>query len=317
VVRVEDARDLTAPAHRPRLASPSRGARVAALLVVVAVASSLSTRADPGWLGVTVADAPADGGPGARLGVVALGSPAEHVGLADGDVVRRADAQPIRRAADLVRTVRRRPPGTRVSLAIDRGGARFDVAVALTARPAGYARLFEYERDAWQEPERVLDAMAIGAGAIVVDLGAGGGYFTERLAARVGKSGQVIAVDVDADALRSLARRFPPDDFPHVRVHRGGTTDPQLSSSTSADAALLVDTYHELVDAPRTLHALSLALRPEGRLVVVDRAADDWRPEAHAIPEARVREQAAAAGYREIMRVDLQRQFMLVLTPDR
>ncbi len=284
---------------------------VAAALVVLAL-TSVGSLADPGWLGVAVSDAPPEVGPAARLGVIARDSPAADAGLRDGDLVRDADRQPIRRASDLVRAVRRRRPGVTVRLAVERDGAALTVEPALVARPAGYQRRFEYERDGWQQPERILDAMAITAGGTAVDLGAGGGYFTDRLAARVGRDGLVIAVDIDTGALRALARRFPPALYPQVRVRHGTVTDPGLRP-TSVDAVLLVDAYHELGDPAATLAAVRRALRPGGRLVIVDRPAAEWHPEAHAIPESRVRAAVAAAGFRQIERADLPRQFLLVL----
>ncbi len=304
--------DAAPPAERRtphRAGAASR--TVAALLVLATLAAYLASAHEEGWLGVVVSTAPPESGPAARLGTIARESPAERADLREGDLVRRSGVQPMRSARDLIRAVRRRTPGTVLPLVIERGGTRFPVDVALAARPAGFARLFEYERDEWQEPARVLDALAVADGATVVDLGAGGGYFTERLAERVGRAGRVIAVDIDTDALRALARRFPAPEYPHVQVQRGSAADPGLDA-TSADAVLLVDAYHELADPAAMLARLRRALRPGGRLVVVDRPAAEWHPEQHAIPESRVREQVTTAGFRERARFELKRQFVLV-----
>lgn len=292
------------------------GHLVAALLLVVALTSHAVSRADPGWLGVAVSTAPAEFGPAARLGVIAHDSPAERAGLREGDLVRRAGTWRIRRAADLIRAVQRSAPGATLSLALERDGTGSTIDVVLAERPAGFARLFEYERDAWQEPDRVLDALDVRSAGAVVDLGAGGGYFSERLAERVGREGHVVAVDIDADALAALARRFPRADFPQVLVQAGTATDPGLAAA-SADAVLIVDAYHEFPDPGAMLGAIGRALRPSGRLVIVDRPAAEWHPEAHAIPEERVREQVAAAGFRELDGFALPRQFVLVFTPQR
>jgi SAM-dependent methyltransferase len=106
----------------------------------------------------------------------------------------------------------------------------------------------------------------------------------------------VIAIDVDPDAVRQLAMRFPTRQFPAVTVRAGTADDPGLAAGT-IDAALLVDVYHELHDAAKMLAAIRRALRPGGHLVVVDRAASEYDPRQHAIPEARVTAEAAAAGF--------------------
>ena len=311
---------MTETAPAPKTSAAPRGDALwqaaAALGVVATLVSSLLVPREEGWLGVAVSTAPPESGPAAVIGTIAHDSPAERAGLQSGDLVRRSGVQPMRRARDLIRAVRRRAPGAVLPLVVERGGTRVTIDTTLAARPPGYARLFEYERDEWQEPARVLDALGIDAGGAVVDLGAGGGYFTERLAERVGADGRVIAVDIDADALRALAFRFPPSRYPQVRVERGSAAAAGVEPA-SADAVLLVDAYHELVDPAAMLASLRTALRPGGRLVVVDRPATEWHPEEHAIPEARVREQVTAAGFVERTRFDLKRQFVLVFDRDR
>jgi len=97
-----------------------------------------------------------------------------------------------------------------------------------------------------------------------------------------------------------------------VTVHRGRPTDPDLAPG-SLDAALLVDAFHELQAPDAMLAALRRALRPRGRLVVVDRPAPEYVPGTHAIPEARVVALAEAAGFHLRERSDLPRQFALAL----
>src|SRR6185295_17005467 len=105
-------------------------------------------------------------------------------------------------------------------------------AVHVAARPPDLARRLEADRDSWQKPERVLDLLALATGSAVADVGAGGGYFTERLAERVGRDGRVIAIDIDPDAFRQLTTRFPPRRFPAVTVHAGTADDPRLGVGT-------------------------------------------------------------------------------------
>ena len=281
-------------------------------MTVLVVAWGLRPAPEPGWLGVTLDKVTHEGRPAARLAKILGESPALQIGLVAGDLVLGACGRRVGPPRDLVGIVRSSAPGTRCTLTIERAGARQSLQVTLAARPPDLYELLERDRDPWQEPARVLDLLAVVAGGAVADLGAGSGYFTERLAARVGDAGRVVAVDVDEDALALLRTRFPRHRFPQVEIHRGTATDPDLAPG-SLDAVLLVDTYHELTDPGAILHAIRLALRPHGRLVIVDRNAAEYRPDTHTIPEARVVEQVEAAGFARVERHDLQRQFALVL----
>lgn len=300
--------DLTA-ARGPRSAF---GRAVAAALVVTGLAAWAARPApEQGWLGVTLGDATGEHGPAARLEAIVPESPAVHIGLAAGDLVRTAGRRRIGSARDLARAVRRRAPGTLLPLTVERGGVPLALAAPLAARPPDVYRLLEVDRDPWQEPERILDLLGARAGAAVADLGAGGGYFAERLAARVGPAGRVVAIDVDEDALAQLRTRFPPARFPQVAIRRGTARDPGIEPD-SLDAVLMVDTYHELTEPAAILAAVRRSLRSGGRLVVVDRPAAEYRTAAHAISESRVVEQAGAAGFHQRERHDLARQFALV-----
>ena len=119
----------------------------------------------------------------------------------------------------------------------------------------------------------------------------------------------MLAIDIDPDALTQLTTRFA--HAPNVEVRRGLANDPRLDADT-LDGVLLVDAFHELTDPAATLAAVRRALHPGGRLVIVDRAAAEFVPGTHAIPEARVVREAEAAGFHLRERADLQRQFALV-----
>ena len=293
-----------------RRQAPPRAAQALALLLVVAGVATATRPTRAGWLGVTLAEDRAHGDAAVRIETVLADSPAAAAGLASGDLVHAVGTRTVHLPRELSAAVRRTAPGATLVLRIERDGAARDVPVGVAARPQDLYRLLETDRDAWQEPVRVLALLDVAPGRTLADVGAGGGYFTERLAAAVGASGRVIAVDIDSDALAQLTTRFA--HAPNVDVRRGLANDPRLEPDT-LDAVLLVDTFHELADAAATLAAVRRALHKGGRLVIVDRAAPEYVAGAHAIPEARVLAEAEAAGFRLRERTDLRRQFALVL----
>lgn len=298
---------MTDPGRRRGATAPGV---LALALLSAALLGGVLRETPRGWLGVTLGDDRAAGGSAARIERVLPDSPAAHAGLLTGDVVRRAGSRTIRGARDLTETVRRTAPESRMTLDLERGGAPVEVVATIGARPPDVYNLLEADRDPWQEPARVLALLDIGPGSTVADVGAGSGYFTERLAALVSPTGRVIAVDIDPDALRQLASRFRSTSA--VAVQRGGASDPGCPPA-SLDAVLMVDAFHEVQAPEAMLAALRRDLRPGGRLVVVDRPAKEWAAGSHTIPEERVVAQAQAEGFHLRERTDLPRQFAVVL----
>jgi len=140
----------------------------------------------------------------------------------------------------------------------------------------------EAERERWQRVPDVLAALGVGPGAQVADIGAGGGFFTARLARAVGAGGRVFAVDVDAGVVRRLEARAARDGWSNVDIVHSRPDDPRLADGV-LDAALIVNTYHEFTAVSAMLRGLARALKPGGRLVIVDQA-----------PRRRLREQRPA-----------------------
>ncbi len=140
------------------------------------------------------------------------------------------------------------------------------------------------ERQETELPERVLDALAIEPGSTVADIGAGTGYFTLRMARRVGPGGKVIAVEIQQEMLQLLRERLEKDDVHNVTAVLGSPTDPRLPED-SVSLALLVDVYHELSHPAETVAAIGKSLasakngRRPGRLVLVE-----YRGEDPAVP---------------------------------
>ena len=154
---------------------------------------------------------------------------------------------------------------------------------AQTAQASGRRRLFPPQdlgllsapdRDDWSKPDLIMDALAIADGAVVADLGAGGGWFSIRLARRVGPNGVVYAQDIQPQMIEAINRRVQQEALTNVRTVLGTPTDPRLPGGL--DAVLIVDAYREMDDPLRPdsiqglLRAIARALKPQGRLGIVD-----------------------------------------------
>jgi ubiquinone/menaquinone biosynthesis C-methylase UbiE len=171
------------------------------------------------------------------------------------------------------------------------------------------------DRDAWQKPELVMDALAIGERSAVADVGAGGGWFTVRLARRVGPNGVVYAQDVQQQMLDSIKRRVAREGFENVFYIRGERRDPKLPRA-ALDAVLMVDTYHEFENPVALLRGVGAALKPGGRVGIVDFRSDGGGPGpefSERVKEEKVVEQAAEAGLRLLGRETfLEFQYFLI-----
>lgn len=128
----------------------------------------------------------------------------------------------------------------------------------------------EAERDNWQRPQEVIQALDLKPGNVVVDLGCGSGYFTLKLSASVGRSGRVVAEDIRRLPLAFLWIRTFQRGQHNVRIVLGGPGDPHLSGQ-SVNSVLIANTYHEFTDPLSILSHLFQSLISGGRLVVVDR----------------------------------------------
>jgi arsenite methyltransferase len=129
------------------------------------------------------------------------------------------------------------------------------------------AELEDPGRDAWQQPDRVVAALALRPGMAVADVGAGTGYFTRRFASAVAPGGRVLALDTEDGMLAELRRRAP--DTPGIETRRVPPDHPGLAPA-SVDLVFICNTGHHLPDRVRYYGRLREALRPGGRLVLVD-----------------------------------------------
>lgn len=130
------------------------------------------------------------------------------------------------------------------------------------------------ERDKWQKPERIMEAMNIGKGDVVADIGSHEGYMSVRLAQFVGEDGSVFSVDVNQSRLDQLKQHLVDRDLANVKLVKGDYDDPRLPQNTF-DAILILDTYHEMEDNMEILAHCKTALKPTGRLVIIEPIADE------------------------------------------
>lgn len=127
----------------------------------------------------------------------------------------------------------------------------------------------ETARDNRGEAQAVMDLAEIEPGMTVADVGAGEGYYTIRLAERVGKKGRVLAQDIDAGALDRLANRVEKERLDNVSIKPGAADDPRLPEH-SFDRVFLVHMYHEVQEPYAFLYRLWPALNKDGQVIVVD-----------------------------------------------
>ena len=190
-----------------------------------------------------------------------------------------------------------------------------EIAPVMGMGGAGW--LVRAERESEEAPDRALDAIGIKRGDVVADIGAGVGYFSWRMAERVGPSGKVYANDIQPAMLEQLKKNIAARGLTNVMPVLGAEDDPKLPVG-ALDLALLVDVYHELSQPRKMLAKIRAALRPGGRLVLLEYRKEDptipIRPE-HKMSVAEAKLEVEAEGY-TLSRVDesLPRQHILVFT---
>ena len=174
------------------------------------------------------------------------------------------------------------------------------------------------DRAAWQKPDQIMDALGIADGAHVADIGAGAGWFTTRLARRVGPQGVVYAQDIQPQMLQAIRRRVQREGLQNVRTVKGEGSSPNLPPHV-LDAVLVVDAYPEVKVEDRVtfLRNLALGLKPNGRIGIVNYKLGGGGPgpddPTQRVPRASVERDAAAAGLQVKAIGNLPYQYLLVL----
>jgi predicted methyltransferase len=178
-------------------------------------------------------------------------------------------------------------------------------------------------RDEEQKPDEIVRTMNLKSGDVVADLGAGTGYFTRRLAKAVAPSGKVYAVDIQPEMLSLLEDNMKKAGIRNVVPVRAETDDPKLPPG-SLDWILLVDVYHELQQPKATLAKMRAALKPAGKVAVVEYRLEGLTAlhirEEHRMATEQVLAEWGPAGFRLVALhefLPVQHFFVFEKTPER
>lgn len=166
-----------------------------------------------------------------------------------------------------------------------------EIAMVMGHQAAGWLERPEREKE--EEPDKVLKVLDIKPGASVADVGAGSGYFTFRLAKKVGKEGKVYAVDIQEEMLERLRRGAKKEKLENIVPIMGKEDDPRLPAA-ALDLILMVDVYHEFEFPYEMTQAMVKALKPGGRIVFVEYRKEDpevWIKLVHKMTEKQVRKE--------------------------
>jgi SAM-dependent methyltransferase len=171
------------------------------------------------------------------------------------------------------------------------------------------------ERETEEQPDEALKAIGIAKGSSVADIGAGSGYMTIRMARLVGPAGKVYANDIQPRMLELLRENLKKQKIANVEPVLGEIDDPKLAGS-SVDLVLLVDVYHEFSEPRKMLRHIREALKPDGRLVLLEYRGEDpavpIRPE-HKMTVDQVKAELEPEGYRlDQVKENLPRQHILI-----
>lgn len=155
------------------------------------------------------------------------------------------------------------------------------------------------EREDEEAPSKALDALELKPGMVVADIGAGSGYYSSRIAKRVGPTGRVYATDIQPGMIEILDRRIKAEGLTNITTVLGGMDDPRLPPA-SIDLAIMVDVYHELQQPQVFLQRLKETFKPNGRLVLLEFRKEDPKVpilEVHKMSVAEVKQEMEAEGF--------------------
>ena len=176
-----------------------------------------------------------------------------------------------------------------------------------------WAQVFDDpERDAWQKPHQVIEALRLKSDAVVADIGAGTGYFTMRLA-HMRPQGRIYGVDTEPDMVKYLAERAQREGLKNVTAVHAAADDPRIPEQ--ADLILMVDVFHHIDERERYFRDLKRAMKVDGRIAIIDfRGNSPVGPPVQArIAPEQVKAELGAAGYVFVKEHDfLPNQYFLI-----
>lgn len=178
-----------------------------------------------------------------------------------------------------------------------------------------FRKMFDAEdRAEWQRPEALIELLAVGPGMAVADLGAGTGFFLPYLAAAVGPTGRVVALDVEPRMVEFMQQRIAEAGLAQVEAKLTAADDPGLAPG-SIDRILIVNVWHHIDARERYAELLAAALRTGGTVAVVDYDADapHGPPQHHRLSPEQVKAELEAGGLRvRILEEALPYQYVVV-----
>jgi ubiquinone/menaquinone biosynthesis C-methylase UbiE len=187
--------------------------------------------------------------------------------------------------------------------------------IAHVMGPGGIPWLDREEREDEEHPQKLVDALELKGGEVVADLGAGSGYFTFRLAAKVGEKGRVLAVDIEPKMLAAIRKKAGELKVANVELVQNTEKDPKLPAG-GVDLVLMVDVYHEFAHPYEMMLEVRKGLKAGGRVVLVEYRKEDPKvpiKEVHKMSEEQAKKEMAVVGLSHVKTVGtLPRQHILV-----
>jgi len=169
-------------------------------------------------------------------------------------------------------------------------------------------------REKEEAPSKAIALLELAPDAVIADIGAGSGYYSFRIAPKIPR-GRVVAVDIQPEMLAFLKKESARLGIPNVQPHLGAIDDVKLPPA-SLDAALMVDAYHEFDHPVEMMASLRLALKPKGRIYLLEYREEDPKVPIkphHKLSEAQARKEFEAAGFRFVVnKPDLPWQHLLI-----
>ena len=173
--------------------------------------------------------------------------------------------------------------------------------------PRDAAWFYRPERVESEKPEELLDLLGIEEGDVVADIGAGVGFFSLRAAERVGRTGKVLAVDVQPEMIAGLEMMIERFGHENIVPILGDLDDPKLPAD-SVDHVLIVIAYHEFSHPLEMMRHIRRAMKDDAQMLIVEYKAEDLSSRVqplHKMSEAEIMEEIPALGFRRVRVIDI------------